>query len=155
MEILQSLKELFLAATPTAIIVFLFYLYMRWAFFGPILKAMAERRARIEGARAEAAAAESAARQELDSYNEALQKAKAEIYGEQEASRQAVLDERAKLLKGMRARAQEEVLAAKKKIADEVAAARAQIERETPELAAVIARTILKGPSPSRGEASQ
>ncbi len=145
MEILHQLAGLFLQAVPTVIIVFLFYLFLRWAFFGPIQKAMAERTARIEGARAEAAAVEAAARQELDTYNEALRKARGEIYLEQEAARQAVLDDRAKLMKAMRSRAVEEVEAAKKKIAAELAAARAEVERQTPTLAGEIARMILGG----------
>lgn len=150
MEILQQLGELFLEAVPTVIIVFLFYLFMRWAFFAPIQKAMTERSALIEGARAEAAKVEAEARQELDAYNEALKKARAEIYAEQEAARQAVLEDRAKLLKAMRARAMEEVAAAKKKIAPEFEAARAELERQTPELASQIVRAILENPSPLR-----
>jgi F0F1-type ATP synthase membrane subunit b/b' len=153
MEILQQLGELFLEALPTVVIVFLFYLFMRWAFFGPIQKAMAERSARIEGARAEAAKVEAEARQELDAYNEALKKARTEIYAEQEAARQAVLEDRAKLLKAMRSRAIEEVAAAKKKIAAEFEAARADLERQSPELAGQIARAILENPSPLRGGA--
>src|ERR1700734_1027631 len=92
MEILRQLGDLFLQAVPTVIIVFLFYLFMRWAFFTPIQKAMAERSAKIEGARAEAAAVEAAARQDLENYNAALRKAQGEIYLEQEEARQAVLD---------------------------------------------------------------
>ena len=153
MEILQQLGELFLEALPTVIIVFLFYLFMRWAFFGPIQKAMAERSARIEGARAEAAKVEAEARQELDAYNEALKKARGEIYAEQEVARQAVLEDRAKLLKAMRSRAMEEVSAAKKKIAAEFEAARADLERQAPELGGQIARAILENPSPFRGGA--
>src|SRR5208283_1096827 len=109
MEILRQLGDLFLQAVPTVIIVFVFYLFMRWAFFTPIQKAMAERSAKIEGARAEAAAVEAAAAKEQQAYNEALKKARGEIYLEQEAARQAVMDDRAKLLKAMRSRAQEEV----------------------------------------------
>jgi len=153
MDIFQQLGELFLEAVPTVIIVFLFYLFMRWAFFGPIQKAMAERSARIEGARAEAAKVEAEAGQELDAYNEALKKARGEIYAEQEAARQAVLEDRAKLLKAMRSRAMEEVAAAKKKIAAELRAARVELERQVPELAGQIARAILENPSPLRGGA--
>jgi F0F1-type ATP synthase membrane subunit b/b' len=152
MEILHQLGELFLAAVPTVVIVFLFYFFMRWAFFTPIGKAMAERSAKIEGARAEAAKIEAQAKHEADAYHEALKKARGEIYLEQEAARQAVLDERTRLLKAMRARAQEEVEAAKKRIAVEADAARAEIERQTPALASEIARTILAIP-PSRGGA--
>jgi F0F1-type ATP synthase membrane subunit b/b' len=153
MDILHQLGELFLQAVPTVVIVFLFYFFLRWAFFGPIEKAMSERTARIEGARAEAAQLEAAAKQGLDSYNEALQKARGQIYAEQEQSRQAVLDERARLLKAMRARAQEEVDEAKKRIAAEIAAARPQVERQLPALAAQIARVILEPPAPYRGGA--
>ncbi|MGO9591616.1 MAG: hypothetical protein ACLP3K_16425 [Candidatus Acidiferrales bacterium] len=155
MEILHQLGELFLEAVPTVVIVLLFYVFMRWAFFGPIQKAMAERAARIEGARAEAASVEAAAKQELDTYHEALRKARAEIYAEQEAARQAALDERAKLLKVMRSRSQEDVAAAKKRIAADVAAARAEIERQAPALANQIARTILDKPSSLRGGATR
>jgi F-type H+-transporting ATPase subunit b len=155
MEILHQLGQLFLGAVPTVIIVLIFYVFMRWAFFNPIQKAMAERQARIEGARAEAAAVEAEARQELDTYNEALRKARAEIYGEQEATRQVALDERAALLKAMRARTQEEVVAGKKRIAAESAVARAEIDRQTPALAAEIARAILRRPSSFEGGAAR
>lgn len=155
MEILHQLGDLFLEAVPTVVIVFLFYLFMRWAFFAPIQKAMAERSARIEGARAEASKVEAEARQELEAYHEALKKARGEIYAQQEAARQAVLDERARLLKALRGRALEEVAAAKKKTAAEFAAARVEVERQAPVLGSEIARTILEKPSPLRGGASR
>ena len=153
MDILQKLGDLFLQAVPTVVIVFLFYLFLRWAFFAPIQKAMAERAAKIEGARAEAAKLEAEAKQELDAYNEALRKARGQIYVEQEQARQSVLDERARLLKAMRSRAQEEVDAAKKKLAGDVAATRVELERQAPALAAEIARAILERRPPLRGGA--
>ena len=113
--------------------------------------ASAERSARIEGARAEAAAAEAGAKQELDSYHDALRKARGEIYAEQELTRQEALENRGKLLKAMRSRAQEDVNAAKKRIAAELAAARVEVERETPALASQIARAILDKPSTLSG----
>jgi F-type H+-transporting ATPase subunit b len=155
MELLHQLGELFLGAVPTVVIVLLFYFFLRWAFFNPIQKAMAERSALIEGARAEAAQAELAAKQELDAYGDALRKARAEIFAEQEAARQIVLDERAQLLKAMRTREQDEVRTAKAQIEVEVAAARAEVERQTPALAGEIARIVLQRPSPMRGGAAQ
>src|SRR5215831_239121 len=153
MEILHQIGELFLQALPTVILVLFFYFFLQWAFFTPIRKAMAERSARIEGARAEALAVENEAKRELDSYTDAMRKARAQIYAEQEAARQTVLDERARLLQVMRTRVQDDVVAAKKRIAADVAAARAEIERQTPQLAAEIARAVLQSPSPSRGGA--
>ena len=153
MEILHQIGELFLQAVPTVVIVLLFYFFLRWSFFTPIQKAMAERTARIEGARTEAAAVEASARQDLDAYHEAIKKARGQIYAEQEAVRQSALDERARLLQAMRKRVQDDVIAAKKRIAGETAAARAEIETQAPQLAAEIARSVLQGASSPRGGA--
>jgi F0F1-type ATP synthase membrane subunit b/b' len=149
MEILHQIGNFFLQAAPTVVIFFFFYLFMRWAFFGPISRAMAERSAKMEGARAEAAAVEAAAKNDAAQYTDELNRAKAHIYQEQEASRQVVLDERARLLKAMRARAQEEILAAKKKVETEIATETAKIDALTPALAGEIARNILGGSAPS------
>src|ERR1700733_14556457 len=151
MEIVHQLEKLFLGAVPTVIVVLLFYFFMRWAFFGPMMRAMAERSAKIEGARAEAAAAEAGAKQELDAYNDALRKARAEIYAQQEEARPNALEKRAKFMKTMRAHAQDDVNAAKKHIAAELEAARAEVERATPELAGQIAQAILRRPTGDAG----
>jgi F-type H+-transporting ATPase subunit b len=124
---------------------------MRWAFFTPIQKAMAEREAKIDGARKDAASVQAAANQDLQTYNEALKKARAEIYAEQEAARQAIVEERAKNLKAMRTLAQKEVGEAKKKIDAELAAARKQIEASAPEIAGQITRSILEKPLTLQG----
>jgi F-type H+-transporting ATPase subunit b len=153
MEILRQLGELFLGAVPTIIVVLLFYYFLRWAFFNPILKAMAERSARIEGARAEAAQVEAEAKHEMDAYHEALRRARAQIFAEQEAARQKALDQRAEILKAAHAQARERVAEAKKAIAANLETARAELVRQTPGLANEIARVILEGPSPVRGGA--
>src|ERR1700722_528397 len=150
MGILHQLGELFLQAVPTVIIVFLFYFFMRWAFFTPILKAMDERTARIQGAQAEADKAREA-KKELESYNQAIRTARGAIYAEQEAARQAVLEERQRFLKAMRSRAQEDVANAKKKITVESQAALAELELTVPTIAAEIAHMILERPAPPAG----
>ncbi len=144
MDILHSLGQLFLGSVPTIIIVLLFYFFLRSVFFTPIQRAMAEREARIDGARAEAAAVEAEAKHEMESYHDALSQARAKIFSEQEAVRHEALENRGKLLKAMRVRAQEEVLAATKRIETESQAARAQVEREVPTLAGDIVRVILE-----------
>jgi F0F1-type ATP synthase membrane subunit b/b' len=149
MDIFHQIGNFFLQAAPTVVIFFCFYLYMRWAFFGPVTRAMTERSAKMEGARAEAAAVEAAAKNDVAQYTDELNRAKAQIYQEQEASRQVVLDERARLLKAMRSRAQEELIAAKKKVDEEIAVESAKIDALTPALAAEIARNILGGNAPS------
>jgi F0F1-type ATP synthase membrane subunit b/b' len=155
MEILHQLGNLFLQAAPAVVIIFLFYLFMRWAFFTPIQKAMAERESKIEGARRDAAAVQDAANQELRDYNEALQKARAEIYAEQELARQAILQERGKNLKAMRSLAQKEVAEGKKKIDAEMAAARKEIEAAAPAMAGEITRSILEKPLSLQGDVAR
>jgi F-type H+-transporting ATPase subunit b len=155
MEILYQLAGLFLQAVPTVLIVFLFYLFLRGAFFHPLQKAMGERTARIEGVREEARKIETATKRSLDTYNESLKEARAKVYLELETARQAVLEERSGLIRAARSRAQEEVDAAKKRIASDVAAARREMELGAPALASQIAQMIVAGPSALRGGAAR
>jgi F0F1-type ATP synthase membrane subunit b/b' len=148
-EIFNQLGELFLAAVPTVIIVFLFYLFLRWSFFGPIDRVLSERRKRAEGARVEAEASRVAVREKLYSYNDALKKGRAEIFAEQETQRRRTLDERQATINAARATAQSALQEAKKGIAADVKAARVELERSSGALANEIAEAILAG-APSR-----
>jgi F0F1-type ATP synthase membrane subunit b/b' len=150
--ILNQLGELFLSAVPTVIIVLLFYFFMRWCFFGPIARVLAERHKRAEGARQEAEASRAAVQEKLRAYNEALRKARIEMFAEQEAVRRRVLDERQAGVTAARTAAQLDLQAAKKSLAADVEAARVQLEQSSAVLAREIAEAILAGgPSgPSR-----
>ena len=155
MEILNKVGEFVLQALPTVILVLLFYVFLKTQLFKPLEKVMAERNARIEGARKTAEASQAAAQEKVRAYQEALKKARGEVYAEQETARRGVLEERATLVKNARARANEEVTTAKKRIAGELAAARTQLEKEGDALAAEIARAILQrrpsAPAAGRG----
>lgn len=160
MEILRQLGELFLEAVPTIVIVFLFYLFLRWAFFTPLGKVMAERQARTEGARKEAEAAKAAAEEKVRTYDEALRKARSAVYAEQDARRKTILDERAAVIREARKAATARVASAKKEIAAETAAARTQLEASTPALAGEIMEAVFArrpgprtGPRPAGGAA--
>jgi F-type H+-transporting ATPase subunit b len=155
MEILHQLGELFLQAVPTVLIVFLFYLFLRSSFFGPLERVLAERRARTEGARRAAESSQAATQEKLHAYQEALKKARAEIYAEQEAARRGILDERAALIRETRSRANDEIRAAKETLAADLAAARAELEKQSPALAAEIARAVLERRPPSPATASE
>ena len=154
MEILNQLGELFLAAVPTVIFVFLFYLFLRWSFFTPIERVLAERHKRADGARQEAESSRVAVQEKLRAYKEALRRARGEIFAEQESSRRLVLDERQNAVHAARLAAQQELQAAKKSLAADVEAARAQLEQSSGVLAGEIAEAILaggpSGPSSSR-----
>src|SRR5260370_1778641 len=110
-EIVQQLGELWLQAGPTILISLAFYLMMRALFFKPLLKVMAERDARTAGARKAAQVAEAAAAEKVKQYQEALKRARAQLYSEQEAARRKLLDERAAVLKEARGKAAAEVAA--------------------------------------------
>ena len=144
MEILKQLGDLFLAATPTAIIVFLFYLFLRWSFFGPIERVVHERGRRIEGARREAEDLRKTAQEKNRAYQEALRRARAEIFREQEAARRVVLGERGAAIQEARQRVNEEIQQAKGRIRAEIQAARAELDNSSIQLAEEIARAILQ-----------
>ena len=149
-EIVHQLGELFLQAVPTVLIVLAFYVMLRVLFFKPLLAVMAERDARTVGARKAAAAAEAAAAEKVKQYQEALKKARVQVYLEQEAARKKVLDERAALLKEARIKAAAKVAEGKEHTARELAAALLEIKPSVELLAAEIARRVLQiGPRPS------
>jgi len=150
-EILNQLGELFLAAVPTVIIVFLFYFFLRWSFFKPIERVLAERHKRAEGARQEAEQSRAAVQEKLRAYNDALKKARAELFAEQEAARRVVLEERQVLISGARAAAQKALQDAKQAIAADMEEARKELEKSSGALAGEIAETILAGPTSGPG----
>ena len=102
-----------------------------------------ERHKRAEGARQEAEGSRAAVQEKLRAYNDALKKARAEIFVEQEAIRRRVLDERQAAINAARASAQNDLQAAKKSLAADMEAVRAQLEQSSADLAGEIAETIL------------
>jgi F-type H+-transporting ATPase subunit b len=143
-EIVHQLGELFLQAVPTVLIVLAFYLILRALFFKPLLAVRAERDARTVGARKAAAEAEAAAAEKVKQYQEALRKARGQVYAEQEAARKKVLDDRATLLKEARTKAMAEVGAAKERVAKELAEALRELKSSVGQLALEIARRVLQ-----------
>ena len=144
----HQLGDLLLQAVPTVLIILLFYIILRALFFGPLLKVMAEREARSVGAQKAAVDAQAAAAEKIRQYEEALKQARAQVYGEQEAARKKLLDERNVVVKAARARASAEVDVAKAWIATEHAAARREVEATVGQLSSEIANKILQAPRP-------
>jgi F-type H+-transporting ATPase subunit b len=146
MQIVHQLGELFLQAVPTVLILLVFYLILRSLFFKPLLKVMDEREARTSGARREAEVAQTAAADKLRQYQEAIRHARGEVYSEQEAARQKLLDERAAQLKETRSKAAVEVANAKERVAKDLLAARQDVEAGIGALSAEIVRRVLQNP---------
>jgi F-type H+-transporting ATPase subunit b len=152
-ELVHQIGELFLRAVPVALIVLIFYFVLRFLFFKPLLKVMAEREARTIGAKKAAEAAQAAAAEKIKQYQEALRQAHAKVYAEQEAERKKILDEREALLKQARAKAASEVATAKERIAAEAVAAKKDLEAAITQIAGEIAKRVLQAP-PSPGNPS-
>jgi len=95
-----------------------------------------------------AEAAHGAAGEKVKQYQDALKKARAQVYAEQEAARKRLLDERAAQLKDVRTKTSHEVSVAKQRIARELAEARREVEASTGQLAVEIARRVLQAPRP-------
>jgi len=153
-EIVNQLGELFLAAVPTVIIVFLFYLFMRWSFFLPMERVLSERHKRAEGAKVEAEASRVATHEKQRAYSETVKRARTEIFTQQESLRRRALDERQASITTARTAAQSALQEAKKGIAADVKAARQELEKSKDNLANEIAEAILAG-SPSGPGGSQ
>lgn len=151
MQILQQLGWLFFKSIPSIILFLLFFWFLRTNFFKPLERTLAERNARINQARAEAQQVQNAARSTTESYEEALRKARASVFAEQEAGRQTALEQRAQVLHRARSAAQESVRLEKQRIDREFAAARTQLESETTVLAGRIAERILRPSFPVGG----
>jgi F-type H+-transporting ATPase subunit b len=142
--ILKQLEVLLLQAVPTVILVFLFYLFLKFNFFRPLQLVLAERQARTEGARHSAEQAQAEAKGKARAYEDALKKARTAIYAEQEAARRAILDERVALIRETRNQAMVEVRAAREQINGELDQARQQMEKECVTLGSELARAMLE-----------
>jgi F-type H+-transporting ATPase subunit b len=146
MQILNQIIDLLWQAAPTFVLVVLLFFFLKSQLFKPLERVLEERAARIEGARRSADAAQSAAQAKARAHQDALKKARAEIYSEQEAARRAALDERAALVRETRNQANETIRAAKERIATEMAAAKAELEAQSQTLAGEIVRVVLEQP---------
>ena len=108
-------------------------------------RVLSERHKRAEGAKQEAEASRVAAHEKIRVYNDALRKARGEIFAVQEATRRVVVDERQAAVTVARATAQAELRTAKMSLAAEVHATRALLEQSNEGLAEEIAESILVG----------
>lgn len=156
-QLLDLLLPLFWGALPTVLIVFFLFFFLRWAFWRPFERVLAQRQAATEGARKDAETILNTANEKLHQYEEALRQARAEIYREQEAARSAALDERSRTLRDTRQQAAESARQAKLVVTGEVEQAKKELESESQRLAEQIARTLLApagtaGPDGRRGK---
>ncbi len=144
-QIGQQLGELLLGALPTAVIVTLFIIFMRWAFWTPFQRVLEQREAATIGARKDADEMLTRAEEKVREYEDALREVRAEIYREQEEARRQALDERTRVVADTREKASQMIQKAKAEIASEVETARKDLGAQAKKLAKEIADSLLSG----------
>jgi F-type H+-transporting ATPase subunit b len=142
-EILHQLGDLFLACIPTAVLFLLTLWLYRLLVYGPLTRALAERRARTTGALERAQAAIEAADAKSQEYEARLRAARAEIFRGREVRMQQWNRERENALEDARHAAQERVRAARIRLEAEAEEARRSIEGAADRLAGEILRAVL------------
>jgi F-type H+-transporting ATPase subunit b len=143
-ETLQQLGELLLGAVPTVILLALLYALYTTIVHKPLQRVLAERRSKTEGAVEKSRADIAAAEARTAEYEQKLREARAAVFRAQEARRQAVLQARTNALNEARSKAQAQVLAAKKNIENDRAAAETGLPADAAALAQEIVRRVLQ-----------
>lgn len=146
-ETLQQLSRLLLGSVPTIFFVVLLYWIYTVLLYKSLVRILAERHTRTEGAMEKARADVSAAEARTAEYEQRLREARQAVFKAQEARLQQALETRAAALAEARARAQVQVKQASAAIAQDKVAAQAGLDAQGPVLAEEIIRTVLR-PAP-------
>ncbi len=142
-QILNELGGLALGSVPTIIFFLLLVAAYSLLVRGPLLKVLAERRARTSGAIEQAKGAISAAEAETAVYEDKLRAAKSKIFQAREEKITKWNAERDAALSDAKSRTEERVKAARHDIEQSAATARQQIEGASAALSAQILRAVL------------
>jgi F-type H+-transporting ATPase subunit b len=146
-EILQSLGDLLLKALPTFLLLIVFHLYLKWAFYSPLDKLLKKRSDATQGAKDAADASLARAAEKAEAYETAIREARTEIYREQDEMRRKREQERAEAIDAARQEADEALRKARAELAEQTEAARASLRAESEALAGEITEAVLEGRS--------
>jgi F-type H+-transporting ATPase subunit b len=143
-ETLRQVGELLLGSIPTIIFMVLLYGLYTVLVHKPLVKVLAERRGKTEGAVEKARADIAAAEARTAEYERRLREARVVVFKNQEALRQQALQARAAALAEARQKAQAQVAQARTGIEQDKAAAQSGLQAESGKLAAEIIRIVLR-----------
>jgi len=143
-ETLKQLGGLLLGAIPT--VIFLVSLYSLYAILvhRPLVKVLAERHARTEGAIEKARADVAAAEARTAEYEQRLREARMAVFRAQEARRQQALQLRGAAVAEARHKAQAQIEQARAAIQKEQIEAQGGLQAEAGRLATEIIRAVLR-----------
>jgi len=142
-QTLKQLGELLLGSIPTVIFLLMTYVLYSVILHKPLVKVLAERRAKTEGAIEKAKADVAAADARTAEYEQRLREARVALFKAQEARRQQANQARANAVAEARAKAHQQVEAARAAIEKEKAEAQAGLTAEAGKLASEMIRTVL------------
>jgi F0F1-type ATP synthase membrane subunit b/b' len=140
---LHDLGGIVLNGLPTFFLLIILAFFVKFLYLTPLEKVLAERFRLTEGARKAAEDSLKNADTKIAQYQEALNKARNEIYLEQAAFLQKVRAEQAEMVHGVRAESDARVKEIKLSIAKEADTARQHLESQADALAGQIADAIL------------
>jgi F-type H+-transporting ATPase subunit b len=143
-QTLKQVGELLLGSIPTVIFLVLLYISYTVLVHRPLLKVLAERRSKTEGAVEKARADIAAAEARTAEYEQRLREARVAIFKNQEALRQQAMQARAAALAEARNRAQGQVEQARQAIEGDKVAAQDSLQKDSAKLAAEIIRVVLQ-----------
>ena len=143
-QTLHQLGELLLGAIPTVFMVALLYALYTSIVHKPLRRVLEERRSKTEGAIEKSKADIAAAEGRTSEYEQKLREARAAVFRQQEAKRQAALQARTDAVAASREKAQAQVQAAKGDIERDRAAAEKGLQGEAAALAQEIIRRVLE-----------
>lgn len=153
-ETLRQVGELLLGSIPTVVFMVLLYGIYNAVVHKPLVKVLAQRRAKTEGAIEKARADIAAAEARTAEYEQRLREARVAVFKHREALRQKALQARVEALAQARNKADNQVDEAKAAIEKDKAAGQAVLQTESGKLAAEIIRIVLHpgtAPVPARG----
>jgi F-type H+-transporting ATPase subunit b len=151
-ETLRQLGELLLGAIPTVVFMLATFAAYSVLVHKSLVRVLAERRSKTEGAVEKARADIAAAEGRTAEYEQRLREARAVVFKSQEARRQKSLQARAAVVAEARARAQAEVESARSAIEEEKKRAQAALQADAASLATEIIRTILQPAGTGAGD---
>ena len=142
---LYALGQILIRAVPTFFLVLLLYVYLRFVFFKPMARVLAERYELTEGARHGASRSLDNAARKAAEYEDSLRAARNEMYREQEEMRRQWREEQAARVAEARKRAEAMVKEARANLEREAAETRQGLEARVRELAGRITENVLAG----------
>ena len=144
-DIFVKVKGILVLALPTFFLFIALHWYLKKVLFQPMERILAERRKKTAGAVEAAEKALALAAEKMAAYEKALFEARASIYSGQEQNRKRLIAVQANAIDEAKRKTADQVAAAREEFAAEAATARESLQREADRLSVQIATALLAG----------